>query len=228
MFSDPINTYSFSIFSAVKKVSIVDAPGHESFMATMISGAAVMDCAILVIAANEMCPQPQTIEHLKTLEIAGIKEVLVVQNKVDMVKKEEALVNYKQIKDFLKGTIAENSPIIPVSAQYGANISVLLEYIANYFSEPKRELDTTPLMHSVRSFDINKPGDSFEKLKGGVLGGSIMKGSFKVGAEIEIRPGIQQVRDGKITYKPIEAKIEGLMSRRNKLVIESIKNEREN
>ena len=54
-------------FEEIKKISIVDAPGHEAFMATMISGSAVMDCALLVVAADEKCPQPQTIEHLKTL-----------------------------------------------------------------------------------------------------------------------------------------------------------------
>ena len=204
-------------FEPVKKVSIVDAPGHESFMATMISGAAVMDCALLVIAANETCPQPQTIEHLKTLEIAGISQVIVLQNKIDLVTKEEALENYEQIKSFLKGTIAENSPIVPVSAQYGANLSKLLELVATYFKEPERSMDEKPLMHIIRSFDINKPGDEFMKLKGGVLGGSIEKGSFKVGEEIEIKPGLKIVREGKTFYKPIVAKIKGLMSDKDKL-----------
>jgi translation initiation factor 2 subunit 3 len=201
----------------LKKVSIVDAPGHESFMATMISGAAVMDCALLIVAANESCPQPQTIEHLKTLEMAGINQIIVIQNKVDMVSKEEALENYSQIKNFLKGTIAEESPIIPISAQYSANVEALLESISTYFKEPTRDLDAKPLMNIVRSFDINKPGDSYTKLKGGILGGSIQKGCFSVGDEIEIRPGIAIPKEGKITYNPIYAKIEGLMSDKDKL-----------
>ncbi len=204
-------------FKPFKKVSIVDAPGHESFMATMISGAAVMDCALLIVAANENCPQPQTIEHLKTLEIAGIRQIIVIQNKVDMVSKEEALENYSQIKKFLKGTIAQESPIIPLSAQYGANISSLLETISTYFKEPQRDLTSSPLMNIVRSFDINKPGDSYKKLKGGILGGSIQKGSFGVGDEIEIKPGIAISREGKIIYQTIYAKIEGLMSDKDKL-----------
>jgi translation initiation factor 2 subunit 3 len=204
-------------FEPVKKVSIVDAPGHESFMATMISGAAVMDCALLVIAANERCPQPQTIEHLKTLEIAGISQVVVLQNKIDLVTKEEAIENYNQIKSFLKGTIANDSPIVPVSAQYGANLSKLLELVATYFKEPKRSFDEKPLMHIIRSFDINKPGDEFRSLKGGVLGGSIERGCFSVGDDIEIKPGIKIVREGKTFYKPIKANIKGLMSDRDKL-----------
>lgn len=204
-------------FVPVRKVSIVDAPGHESFMATMISGAAVMDCALLVIAANEKCPQPQTIEHLKTLEIAGAKNVIVIQNKVDMVTRDEAIENYNQIKEFLKGTIAENSPIIPISAFHGANISELLKYVYNSFKEPERYLDSDPRMYIVRSFDINKPGDHFENLKGGVLGGSIKFGKIKVGDEIEIKPGIATTKEGKIVYNPIYAKVNGLMSDRDKL-----------
>ncbi len=57
----------------LRKVSFVDAPGHESLMATMLSGATIMDGAILLIAANEKCPQPQTREHLMALKISGIK-----------------------------------------------------------------------------------------------------------------------------------------------------------
>ncbi len=195
-------------FKPVRKISIVDAPGHESFMATMISGAAIMDYALLVIAANEKCPQPQTIEHLKTLEISGIEKVIVIQNKVDLVTKDSAIENYRQIKAFLKGTIAENSPIIPFSAQYGSNVNVLLNKIYNYFGIIKRdEKDLHPLMHIIRSFDINKPGDDFRKLKGGVIGGAITKGILKIGDEIEIKPGLQIVRDGRVTFKPVIAKV---------------------
>ena len=141
----------------LKRVSIVDAPGHESFMATMISGAAVMDCALLLVAANEKCPQAQTIEHLKTLEISGIKNIIVIQNKIDLVTKEEAIENFKDINNFLKDTIAKDAPIIPVSAQHGANISALLEEINEKFNEPQRDLDSVAKMYVVRSFDINKP-----------------------------------------------------------------------
>jgi translation initiation factor 2 subunit 3 len=200
----------------IRKLSLVDAPGHEAFMATMISGSAVMDSAILLIAADEKCPKPQTVEHLKTLEISGIKNIIIVQNKIDLVTKEEAIENFKQIKEFVKGTIAENSPIIPMSAQHGANLSVLLEHILK-IKEPVRKTDGDPLMYVVRSFDINKPGESFEKLKGGILGGSIKEGTLKVGDNIEIKPGIAKTRDGKTNYIPIKAKVMGLMSDNDKL-----------
>ncbi len=202
---------------ALKRLSIVDAPGHESFMATMISGAAVMDCALLVVAANEKCPQPQTIEHLKTLEISGIKNIIVLQNKIDLVNREEAIKNFEEINKFLKGTIAENSPIIPISAQHGANVSELLRYINKEFNEPNRDMDKDLLISIVRSFDVNKPGDSFEKLKGGILGGAIKEGKIKTGDEIEIKPGIPITKDGKTNYVPLYAKAHKLMSDKDSL-----------
>ena len=201
----------------LKRLSIVDAPGHESFMATMISGAAVMDCALLLVAANEKCPQPQTIEHLKTLEISGIKNIIIVQNKIDLVTKEEAFENYKEIKNFLSTTFAKDAPIMPMSAQHGANVSNLLKLIEEKFDDPKRDLKSNPRIHIVRSFDINKPGSSYTQLKGGVIGGSLKQGELKVGEEIEIRPGLMKKVQGQISYTPIVAKVEGLMSDRDKL-----------
>ena len=106
----------------LRKVSFVDSPGHETLMATMLSGAAIMDGAVLVIAANEPCPQPQTKEHLMALDVIGVDEVIVVQNKIDIVSRERALESYQEIQEFIKGTCAEGAPIIPVSAQQGANI----------------------------------------------------------------------------------------------------------
>ena len=64
----------------IRKISFIDAPGHETLMATMLSGAAIMDGALLLIAANEVCPQPQTREHLMALNITGIKNIIIVQN----------------------------------------------------------------------------------------------------------------------------------------------------
>ncbi|MCD6301021.1 MAG: translation initiation factor IF-2 subunit gamma, partial [Staphylothermus sp.] len=107
---------SDSVPKLLRRVSYVDAPGHEVLMATMLSGAAIMDGAILVIAANEPCPQPQTREHFVALDITGIRNIVIVQNKVDVVTKEQALENYEQIKKFIEGTWAEDAPIIPVSA----------------------------------------------------------------------------------------------------------------
>jgi len=175
----------------IRTVSFVDAPGHEILMATMLAGAAVMDGALLVIAADEKCPQPQTREHLMALKIVGVKNIIVVQNKIDLVDRARALESYEEIRKFLDEYDVGYCPIIPISAQHKVNIGYLLEAIEKYIPTPKRDPDKPPLMLVIRSFDVNKPGTPVEELKGGVIGGSIVQGRLRVGDEIEIRPGIR-------------------------------------
>jgi translation initiation factor 2 subunit 3 len=194
----------------VRGISFVDAPGHEALMATMLSGAAIMDGSILVIAADEPCPQPQTREHLAAAEVSGIKNIIIVQNKIDIVDEKRARKSYEEIKAFVKGTVAENAPIIPLSAQRNINIDVLLEAIQEIIPTPKRDPEMPPVMFVVRSFDINKPGTTIEDLGGGIIGGTIAQGKFKVGEEIEIRPGIAVEREGKTTYNPLISEIVSL------------------
>ncbi len=202
-----------------RMISLVDSPGHESLMATMLSGAALMDGAILVIAANEPCPQPQTKEHLMALDIIGVKNIVIAQNKIDIVSKERAIENYEEILRFIKGTVAENSPIVPISAQHKVNIDVLIEEIEKTIPTPKRDPKKPARMYIARSFDVNKPGTRPEELKGGVVGGSLIQGELKVGEEIEIRPGIRVQERNKIKYEPIFTEIVSLMAGRNKLEV---------
>lgn len=171
-------------------VSFVDCPGHESLMANMLSGAALMDGAILVIAADEPVPQPQTREHLQALQMIGIKNIVVVQNKIDLVSYEKALECYDRIRDFLSSYGYEDAPVIPISAQKRLNIDALIEAIEEYIPTPKRDETAPPMMQVLRSFDINKPGTTIDNFVGGVLGGSLKQGVFRVGDEIEIKPGI--------------------------------------
>ncbi len=194
----------------VRAISFVDAPGHEALMATMLSGAAIMDGAILVIAADEPCPQAQTREHLAAAEVSGIKNMIVVQNKIDIVDQKRALESYKEIKAFVKGTVAENAPIIPISAQRGINIDILLEAIQTIIPTPKRDPNLPPLMYIIRSFDTNKPGTTIEEIDGGIIGGTIVQGKFAVAEEIEIRPGIMAEREGKTVYDPLISEIVSL------------------
>ena len=192
------------------KVSFVDAPGHETLMATMLSGAAIMDGAVLVIAADEPCPQPQTKEHLKGLEIIGVENVVIVQNKIDLVSREKVEENYHQIKEFLSGTGAEDAPIIPVSAVHGANVDKVIESVYEKVPIPERDLSKDPRMHVARSFDVNKPGMEPEELTGGIVGGTLSRGKWKVGEEIEIRPGEKVEREGKSFWEPLTSKVETL------------------
>jgi len=196
----------------LRSVSFVDAPGHESLMATMLAGSTMMDGALLLISATEECPQPQTREHLKALEIVGIDKVIVVQNKVDTVKPEQAKKNYEQIKAFLKGTKFENAPVIPISAMHSINLDVLIETIETIIPTPKRDQKADCLFFVARSFDINKPGTDLQKIKGGVLGGAVRQGLFKIGDTIEILPGHDVQSRGRNEWKPIKTTITGLMT----------------
>ncbi|KAK4879181.1 hypothetical protein RN001_007327 [Aquatica leii] len=89
-------------FHLVRHVSFVDCPGHDILMATMLNGAAVMDAALLLIAGNESCPQPQTSEHLAAIEIMKLKNILILQNKIDLVKEGQAKEQHEQIAKFVQ------------------------------------------------------------------------------------------------------------------------------
>lgn len=190
----------------LRATSFVDCPGHEVLMTTMLAGAAIMDGTILVIAADEPVPQPQTREHLLALETIEVKNIVIVQNKVDIVSREQAMENYEGIKKFIDGTIAEDAPIIPLSAQHGTNIDVLIEAMENYLPTPERDPTKSPRMYVLRSFDVNRPGLPIEEMVGGVIGGALLQGEFEVGDEIELRPGIK-IRD---RYEPIFTEIVSL------------------
>ncbi len=194
----------------VRAVSFVDAPGHEALMATMLSGATVMDGAMLIIAANEQCPQPQTREHLAAIELAGVKNIIIIQNKIDIVDEKRALESHKEIVSFVKGTVAEGKPIIPVSAQHSVNIDAVLQALEENIPTPHRDPNKPPRMFVVRSFDVNKPGASVDELLGGVIGGSISQGKFEVGDEIEFRPGIKVEKQGRTFYESLFTEITSL------------------
>ncbi len=191
--------------TAQKYISFIDAPGHEMLMATMLSGAAIIDGAILVIAANEGI-KPQTREHFMALQAKKINNIIVVQNKIDLVTKEQALENYQKIKEFLKGSSSENVPIIPVSSQQGINIDEILKELCK-LEIPKRDLQSEPIFLIARSFDINKPGTLISNLKGGVLGGILKKGKLKAGDEIEIKPGLNLKKANQLVYETLTTKI---------------------
>lgn len=189
----------------LRYISFIDAPGHEMLMATMLSGAAIVDAAILVIAANEGI-KPQTREHLTALQAKGIKNVIIVQNKIDLVNKEQAMKSYDEIRKFVKGTIAESAPVIPVSAQQGINLDKVYESIDS-IKIPERNVSGKPVFIVARSFDINKPGTRPADLHGAVLGGALKSGKLKVGDEIEIKPGQTIKEANQLKYKTLKTKI---------------------
>ena len=187
-------------------------------MSTMLSGAAVMDAALLLIAGNETCPQPQTSEHLAAIEIMKLKHIVILQNKVDLMRESSAEDHYQSILRFIRGTVADGSPIIPISAQLKYNIDAVNMHLVHKIPVPLRDFTARPHMIVIRSFDVNKPGAEIDDLKGGVAGGSILTGVLKLGDEIEIRPGIVSRDDeGRIMCRPIVSRVVSLFAENNDL-----------
>ncbi|EFO24850.1 eukaryotic translation initiation factor 2 subunit 3 [Loa loa] len=205
-------------FKCVRHVSFVDCPGHDILMATMLNGAAVMDAALLLIAGNESCPQPQTSEHLAAVEIMQLNHLLILQNKIDIIKESQAREQYEHIRSFVQGTVADGAPIIPISAQLKYNVDVVCEYICKKVPVPLRDFSSAARLIVIRSFDVNKPGSEVENLKGGVAGGSILRGILRIGQEIEVRPGIvSKSTDGKVQCRPIFSRVVSLFAEQNQL-----------
>eukprot|EP00835_Amoeboradix_gromovi_P003627 NODE_248_length_12985_cov_0.286357.p2 type:complete len:536 gc:universal NODE_248_length_12985_cov_0.286357:5732-4125(-) len=203
-----------------RHISFVDCPGHDILMATMLNGAAVMDAAFLLVAANEKCPQPQTSEHLAAVEIMKLQKIIILQNKVDLVKEEDVKSQYNDIKEFVKGTCASGSPVIPISAQLKYNVDAVNECVLKYIPLPIRDLQSPAKMIVIRSFDVNKPGTDVCDVVGGIAGGSILCGVLRIGDEIEVLPGRQwKDEQGNTRCTPIFSKITSLFAESNSLQV---------
>jgi len=196
----------------LRKVSLIDAPGHESLMATMLCGASIIDAALLLISATEDCPQPQTREHVQALEIIGMKNIIVVQNKIDLVDEQKAKKNYKQIKEFLQSTSFKDAPIVPMSAKHGINMDMLVQMIEDLWPTPDRDMTKDPLMFIARSFDVNKPGIRPKGLQGGILGGTIKQGRIESQKEVEIVPGYEVEEKNQKVWKPLRTKVTSIIT----------------
>ncbi|MFT4904607.1 MAG: translation initiation factor 2 subunit 3 [Natronomonas sp.] len=196
----------------LRTVSFVDAPGHETLMATMLSGASIMDGAVLVIGANEPVPQAQTEEHLMALDIIGIDNIVIAQNKIDLVDRDQAVRNYEQIQEFIEGTVAEGAPIVPTSAQQDVNMDLLIQTIEEEIPTPERDPEADARLQVARSFDINRPGTTWEDLTGGVIGGSLTQGRLEADKEIEIKPGREIEEGGQSEYHSVETTIRSLQA----------------
>jgi len=125
---------------------------------------------------------------------------------------------YRQIVNFIRGTIAEGAPIVPISAQLRYNIDAVLEYMVKKIPVPTRDFISPARLIVIRSFDVNKPGTEVDELLGGVAGGSIMRGVLKIGDRIEVRPGIvSQDAEGNVKCRPIFSTIVSLFAEQNDL-----------
>jgi len=150
-----------------------------------------------------------------------LNHIIILQNKVDIIAKDPkaALKQHEDIRAFIAGSCAENAPIIPISAQLKYNIDVAVDYMTR-IPVPFRDFSSAPEMIIIRSFDVNKPGCEAEDLRGGVAGGTILKGVLKMGDEIEIRPGIvrKNPKTGKMSWTSIRSHITTLLAENNALM----------
>lgn len=201
--------------------SVIDCPGHSALSSVMMSGAGCVDGAILVIAANESCPQSQTQEHLAVADLAGLEIIAVVQNKMDLCN--DYVGHYDQIKEFVQGTVAEPANIIPSICRPDITKGVnevcqeLARFALHHTIQKASELlvgqiELNPLrMLLVRSFDFNKPGlDDSSQLIGGGLGGPIVSGEMKIGMIYEARPGRIVAENNEKRFMPLVFRIDTL------------------
>jgi len=206
----------------IKHISFVDCPGHNLLMSTMLNGTCVMDYTILVESAGNQIIASQTKEHLIATQITNLKNVITCYNKLDLVKKNVAKQKIDKLKQELQNTTAENSPIVPLSANHEINIDVLCEYICRFVPEPQRDLDQNIKMIVIRSFNINKQDIEPQYVQGGVVGGTLVSGTLHVGDQICIYPGYilkntDKNSEIKWKYKPLICKILSINSEKNNL-----------
>lgn len=202
----------------VRHVSFVDCPGHNTLMATMLNGACVMDSTVLIESVtNEKIPAAQTLEHFVATQAIGIPNAMVCINKLDTIPREKAEKKIVELKKFINTTNAANSPLVPMSANYGINLDVFCEYLCTKIPVPERNIQAEGKMIVIRSFNINKQGIPIDKLKGGVVGGSLIKGHFKIGDQVTVYPGFIRKIDNKWSYKPIKSKVLSINSEKNSL-----------
>lgn len=163
-----------------RSLSVVDVPGHERFVRTMVAGAAGVDFVLLVIAADEGV-MPQTREHLEICALLGIRTGVVALTKIDAVDDEMLELAEEDISSFLAGTVLDGAPVIPVSAQTRLGLDKLVAVLAEI------EASLAP----VRSQDLFRlPVDRVFTLHGHgtVVTGTMIAGSVSVGDTVELYP----------------------------------------
>ncbi len=216
--------YNIKEGELVHHVSFIDCPGHYQLIVTMMSCIRLMDGIILVVSAAEPIEKkPQLIQHIMAIKMSGIKNVIVLLNKLDLVKKTVAKERYKQLVEVLNKYEVEPNIIIPVCMNHNIGVDILLKNIMKFMSPKQKMIEDKPIFMISRSFDINKVNTIiFDKcikdISGGVIGGSLVYGEFKVGDEIEILPGIiTKNKDGKLLHKPHYTKVLSLKSETTEL-----------
>ena len=166
--------------SSVKTVSIIDVPGHERFIRQMAAGAAGMDAALLVIAANEGV-MPQTREHLDILNLLGVRCGLVALTKKDLVDEETLEIAKAEAAELIQGSCLSGAAIIAVSSLNNDGVSQILAEIENL-------LDKTPPKKGFGAFFLPIDRVFSKKGFGSVVTGTAYQGTISEGEEVELMP----------------------------------------
>lgn len=210
----------------VNHISFVDCPGHSSYTATMISGSKVFDAALLVIAANSQIPAPQTAKHTELLEFTNIQNLLVLLNKIDLLKDQATIDScIEQLSQFMSSNvILKDKSVLPIVASQKYNIDQVLSFLANVENKSlSSQVNTDFKMQILRSFMVNPVGVTVNSMIGGIAGGSIQSGYIEVGDKVGIFPGtatLERIKgEKKWTIKPIFATVTSLKSENDELQI---------
>lgn len=162
------------------RIGLVDVPGHERFVRTMVAGATGIDFAILVVAADDSV-MPQTREHLAILNLLGVRDGLVAVNKIDLVDSEMVELVVEEVRETVAGTFLADAPIVPVSSITGAGLDALRGAIAEAAARvPERAAGALARLPIDRSFAIAGHGT--------VVTGTVASGVLRVGEEVDILP----------------------------------------
>ena len=183
-----INTAHVEYETAARHYAHIDAPGHADYVKNMITGAAQMDGAILVVAATDG-PMPQTREHILLSRQVGVKYLIVFLNKADLVDDEELMELVEmEVRDLLSeyDFPGDDIPVIAGSAlgalngepQWVAKVEELMDIVDEYIPTPERDTDKPLLLPVEDVFSITG--------RGTVASGRIERGTVKVGDEVEI------------------------------------------
>ena len=199
--------------SIVHHVSFIDCPGHYQLIVTMMSNIRLMDGIILVVSAAEPIEKkPQLLQHIAAIKLSKIKNVIVLLNKLDLVSKKVAMERYSSLVEVLNKNDIEPRRIIPVCMNHMIGVDMVLESIMEFMPPTEKNVDVEPLFMISRSFDVNHPHTYYTDIVGGVVGGSMLRGQFKVGDEIEICPGIVSNNNGILEWNPHHTIISSLKS----------------
>lgn len=197
-----------------RHISFVDCPGHHAFIKTMLNGTSVMDTAILIeSASNKTMPMKQTQEHLAALAVSGIQCNIACMNKLDVVKKDDAMKQINRLSKYLSDMLDNEVHIVPIIATNGINTDVVCEYIDKYISDPVHDDDKNGSMIVIRSFNVNQQNIPPRELRGAVIGGSIKEGTFKIGDPLSILPGYKSSAG----YIPLHGHVTNIKSEENTL-----------